>query len=674
MSRRSGRLAYVAMSFAALIAAQPASATDVAPLPDAGAQSPAAENAAVQPAEQPASPVAESQAVPAPESVAATAPEKPVAPEAVPAVASESPAPVAAGETVTAPAPVVGDMPASADAPAPVAADPTPVDVPASVAATPAPEQPLSAAPSVAEQPAAAPVAPTQSVAEQPTPAAVPAVPVQAVAERMAPQIRTALDSLQKSELPKGLAAITRKQREAVAAFYGERANAPVWIGADGQWTPAARGALARLAHADEDALDLRLGSLPILAEGDDAARATIDVALSMAIAAYAREASEGRVDPRTISNLIDDTRIAVPPARVLAEVSGATDADAALRAFNPPQPGYVALREKLAEFRREKPRSEKADIPAGPVLKVGMRDARVPLVRARFGLDTAAAPTRSDDLVYDTRVAAAIADFQKENGLPASGHLTPRTIAALSGGDPSKLEGEIAANMERWRWMPRQMGGDRIEVNIPDYALKVVQRDEIVHRARVVVGKATTPTPVFSNAMQFIIVNPYWNVPQSIIQKEMMPRLAEDPDYLTKMGYEVIRRKGKLIVRQPPGERNALGRIKFMFPNDHAVYLHDTPSRGLFASTKRAFSHGCVRVDQPLALAETVLGKNNGWSQERFKKLIGGDEKTVKLPTALPIHIEYFTAYVDESGKLQTRDDIYGYSKKVRQALGYQS
>ena len=610
MSRRIGRSAYVALSLATLIVARPACAAEGDP------------------------------------------------------AASTDASPVTQGAVAPAVSP-----PASEPA---VTAQPTPTPQPATTAADTPAAAPTPAAPPVAEQPTPTPPAPT--TAEQAPAPAPPPAPAQSVAERMAPQIHAALDALQKSELPKGLATLTRKQREAVAAFYAERADAPLWIGADGQWTAAARAALTRLAHADEDALDLRLGSLPVLAEGDDAARATTDVALSMAVVVYAREASEGRVDPRTVSNQIDDMRKTIPPAQVLADVAAAADADATLRAYNPPQPGYAALREKLAELRREKPRTAEKTIPNGPVLMVGMRDARVPLVRARFGLDLVAGPARPDDLLYDTRVAAAVADFQKEKGIPASGHLTRRTIEALSNHDSGRLEGEIVANMERWRWMPREMGDDRIEVNIPDYALKVVQRDAVVHRARVVVGKADTPTPVFSNAMQFIIVNPYWNVPQSIIQKEMLPHLAEDPNYLTKMGYEVLHKKGKLIVRQPPGERNALGRIKFMFPNDHAVYLHDTPSRGLFASTKRAFSHGCVRVDQPLALAETVLGKKNGWSQERFKKLIGGDEKTVKLPTALPIHIEYFTAYVDENGKLQTRDDVYGYSKKVRQALGYQS
>jgi murein L,D-transpeptidase YcbB/YkuD len=183
------------------------------------------------------------------------------------------------------------------------------------------------------------------------------------------------------------------------------------------------------------------------------------------------------------------------------------------------------------------------------------------------------------------------------------------------------------------------------------------------------VVGKETTPTPVFSNKMQFLIVNPYWNVPASILKKEMLPKLAQDPNYLHRLGYEVVSKDGRMVVRQPPGERNALGRIKFMFPNDYAVYLHDTPLRALFSEERRAFSHGCVRVDDPFAFAQTVLGK--GWSEERVKALIGGKERYVYLPKPLPVHLEYFTAYVDETGRLQMRDDVYGYSRRVKAALG---
>ena len=271
--------------------------------------------------------------------------------------------------------------------------------------------------------------------------------------------------------------------------------------------------------------------------------------------------------------------------------------------------------------------------------------------------------------------VAALVADFQRANGLPASGLLTANTAQALSGGEFSRQEAAILANMEMWRWEPRDMGEERVEVNVADFSLKVTKGDEIVHRARVIVGKPDTPTAIFSNQIKYLLVNPAWNVPMSIIKKEMLPKLVNDPDYLTRAGFEVTQKGDTITVRQPPGERNALGHILFMFPNEHSIYLHDTPSRGLFASPRRAFSHGCVRVDDPMRLGELVMGgAAAGWTQARLRALVGDKERTIFLPHPLAIHIEYFTAFVDDSGALQMRDDIYGHMRRVETALGLES
>lgn len=512
-----------------------------------------------------------------------------------------------------------------------------------------------------ASSPAAAPSAEPPPAATAEPAAALP--PVDAA-------LKDALDALVETEVPHGAAGVAlRKQREAIVAFYAKRNDAPLWI-VGNDWTGAAKSALARLKRADEDGLDIEPSSLPTLAQGEPAVLAAAELALSEAVVTYGRQASEGRIDPHTISALITEKPTPAEPAQILGTVASAADAGAALENFNPPQAGYQALRQKLAELRRQHPSVAAPQIPGGPILKVGMKDPRVPLIRARLGLDSEPKAVPAD-LVYDTTVAAAVGDFQRSSGLPVSETLTPGTIAALSGSQMSRLESEILVNMERWRWMSRDIGSDRIEVNIPDFTVELVHDDAVIHRARVVVGKPDTPTPVFSNAMQYIEVNPYWNVPQSIIQKEMLPHLAHDPTYLQRMGYEVTTEHGHLVVRQPPGERNALGRIKFMFPNEHAVYLHDTPQKSLFAPSRRAFSHGCVRVDQPFELAELVLGKDNGWTAERIEKLIGGPNRAIRLPKVLPIHIEYFTAWVDENGKLQLRDDVYGYSRKMKLALG---
>ena len=227
---------------------------------------------------------------------------------------------------------------------------------------------------------------------------------------------------------------------------------------------------------------------------------------------------------------------------------------------------------------------------------------------------------------------------------------------------------------MERWRWLPRDLGQDYIQVNIPDYTLDVMHGDTLFHHTRVVVGQPDKPTPVFSETMRFIIVNPYWNVPLSIVKKEMMPKLAEDPAYFANHGYETVERNGITYVRQPPGETNALGRIKFMFPNKYSVYLHDTNARALFGKEQRALSHGCVPGGGPFKLAEVVLGTQNGWTESRVKKLIGGNERTINLSVPLPLHIVYFTAFVDDKGSLQLRTMSTAIRPNSEAAMGLDS
>jgi murein L,D-transpeptidase YcbB/YkuD len=297
------------------------------------------------------------------------------------------------------------------------------------------------------------------------------------------------------------------------------------------------------------------------------------------------------------------------------------------------------------------------------------MRDPRVPLIRARFNLG----PTRGDQTAYDERIASAVAAFQKEKGLPASGILTARTVAALSGGaSPARLEGDLIANMERWRWLPADLGTRYVNVNVPEFRLRIVDHGDLIYQTRVIVGRSETPTPIFSDEMEHVIVNPSWTIPPSILKKEILPGLANDPSYAERRGYRVFRRGNRLVVQQPPGERNALGFVKFIFPNQHAVYLHDTPNRNLFSAERRAFSHGCVRVDQPFRLAELLLGPEGTWSEPKLRSLIGKGERYIRLRQQLPVHLTYFTLWVDEHGQLKSFDDIYGFNKKVRAALGF--
>jgi L,D-transpeptidase YcbB len=454
-----------------------------------------------------------------------------------------------------------------------------------------------------------------------------------------------------------------RRARDGLEAFYGGRGDLPVFTDDKG-FNAKGKAAIARLSRADEDGLDLSGLAIPdaneTIEEPERLAKA--EVAVATAIAAYAIEASGGRIDPLRVSPLITAKAAVADPEKALGDVAEAADPDEALASFNPPQKSYRELRDKLAALRAAYP-SLAAKEPSGHGRRA---EEPAPLIRADF--DRAGANV--DRAVRGPKLAAAQAE--RLEGVPPGGRLEASLAEAVARGGARQLQAVILANMEMWRWEPREMGEERIEVNVPDFSLRVLKGEATLHRARIIVGKPDTQTPIFSNAMRYILVNPSWTVPPSIIKKEMLPKLAKDPDYLANLGYEVTQHGDTITVKQPPGEDNALGRIAFMFPNEHSVYLHDTPSRSLFASARRAFSHGCVRVDQPMALAEIVMGA--GWSERRLDALVGGEERTLMLPRPLPIHIEYFTAFVDSDGALQLRDDLYGHTRRVESLLGAQS
>lgn len=254
----------------------------------------------------------------------------------------------------------------------------------------------------------------------------------------------------------------------------------------------------------------------------------------------------------------------------------------------------------------------------------------------------------------------------------------TTGTIAAQPANESEKRSpatlsvADVLANMERWRWLPADLGDKYIIVNVPEYRMRLVDANRVTHEARVIVGKPNTQTPVFSDMMEHIIVNPSWSIPPSIMKKEILPKLAEDPNYAARLGYQVYRSGNSISVRQPPGERNALGLIKFIFPNEHAVYLHDTPNRTLFARDQRAFSHGCVRVDQPFRLAEVLLAEQ-GYDEPRLRGMVGSGERMIKLAKPVPVHLTYFTVKIGENGEIEKIADIYNYDPPLKTALSTQ-
>lgn len=546
-----------------------------------------------------------------------------------------SPAPAPAEKTVE-PA-LQPDAPQRQAEPAPAAPAPAPVQQ----TAEPAPAEPTQAPAATAQTP-------------QPSP--------------VAQALRELFGALDAQPLPRDAQGrAVREDLKAIGAFYAARDFAPIWREGD-NWAPTAASAISRLQKAGEDALDASAWKLPALSGGDAAAIAGADMALSQAVVAYGRQASGGRINPMAVSRLITSKPEVASAVSILEKVSSAGgNAGDVLHAFNPPHPGYRALRAKLAEIRTPKPVPQETPvaIAPGPVLRVGMSDQRVPLIRARFGL-TPNEPN-ADPLVYDTRVAGAIADFQRSKGMRANGQLTPQTVNALAGNasQTTPLEGDIVSNMERWRWLPRDLGEMHIFVNIPEFMVRVFKDGQRIHETKVIVGATKTPSPIFSHRMQHLIVNPSWHVPPSIIKE------SGGAERMAAKGFEVRQTKWGVAVRQPPGPRNALGYVKFMFPNDHAVYLHDTPGRHLFSASMRAMSHGCIRVHEPFKLAEVVMSTEPGWSEKRLKGMIGSGERQVNLPRHLPIHLAYFTTYVDENGQLQQRPDIYGHSRRLMNALG---
>jgi murein L,D-transpeptidase YcbB/YkuD len=322
--------------------------------------------------------------------------------------------------------------------------------------------------------------------------------------------------------------------------------------------------------------------------------------------------------------------------------------------------------------------------IPSGPGLRPGETHPHIALLRKRLAVPAADA---SSPEFYDAALADAVKKFQKEKGISsASGTLGSATRAELNDGIGETGNADrLLANMEMWRWMPRDLGTFRVEVNVPEFMVRVVKNDAVVHAERVVTGKKETQTPVFSDQMRTVVFQPQWGLPDSIKVNEVLPRLLAGDGL--RSGYR-MQRNGKDInpekvdwekasildyhVFQPSGDDNALGQVKFLFPNKHQVYMHDTPSKGLFGEKVRTYSHGCVRVRNPVRLAEVVLAEDKGWSKEQVRvELEDKDENNkVALDRRVPVHITYFTASVDDAGKLQTFRDIYGHENRVTLAL----
>jgi murein L,D-transpeptidase YcbB/YkuD len=467
-----------------------------------------------------------------------------------------------------------------------------------------------------------------------------------------------------------------KAERAAVEKFYGARDYAPLWTQA-GSLTDTARGVIARLKDAASDGLNASDYPVPdFTAASTPDALAEADLKLTNSMLDYARQAQSGRMHWSQVSADIQYPDHPTDPAEVLANVTSAKDASAALDSYNPPQKLYQELKKKLAELRGQGDGPVVA-IGDGPTLRytpakgktqaeVVVEDPRVPQLRAKLGVSE-----NADDTHYDAKVAEAVRRFQENADIPATGALDNRTVAVLNSPKRDKQIDTVIVNMERWRWLPRDLGAQQIGdayviLNIPDYTLKVMQHGAQVWTTRVVTGKpGIHATPLLTETMKYITVNPTWNVPPSIVYGEYLPALQQDPTVLQRMGLKLEQnRDGSVHISQPPGEANALGRVRFNFPNKFLVYQHDTPDKYLFEKTERAYSHGCMRVQYPDQYAAVLLNitmTNEHWTPERIRSMYGSSEVDLKFPTPIPVNITYQTAFVDDAGKLQIRKDIYG-------------
>jgi murein L,D-transpeptidase YcbB/YkuD len=438
------------------------------------------------------------------------------------------------------------------------------------------------------------------------------------------------------------------QDRAGVQAFYRERKFTPLWI-EHNRPLSRAKEAIAFLRGVAADGLEPADYPTPSFADTGPEALAADELRLTNSVLTFARHARTGRVAFSRVSGSVYFDLQFPNAEEILAQLAAAANVRDTLDAYNPQHAAYKALKAKLAE-ERQRAGEQIVRVPDGPVLRPGMEDARVPILRKRLNL------AAIDSRAYDEELIAAVKAFQKKADLYPDGLAGPRTLEKLNGESRMSQVDTIIANMERWRWMPHELSPAYVMVNVPDFRLTVVQNGSTVWSARIVVGK------------------PGRNVPPSIIRNEYLPALQRDPNALARIGLRIGRNAdGSLRIYQPPGEKNALGRIRFNFPNRFLVYQHDTPDKHLFEKTMRAYSHGCMRVQNPDYYAEALLSisqPEDGYSAKRIRALYGTGERTISLNNPIPVYITYQTAFVDDAGKLQTRADIYDLDKDIMDTL----
>ena len=511
---------------------------------------------------------------------------------------------------------------------------------------------------------------------------------------------------------------VSSEDRKVLDEFYAGRGDAPLWTGTPGA-NDKGRQLSGILSNAAEHGLVPAYYDADRIAElldsEQEAALAELELRLSLSLIRFASDLDSGRLDPRRVDPEHYSYPQDVDRMQVLVESVEAQDMWVYLRAFQPQQNEYERLKGALAHYRSLAEGGGWEPIPDGETIKEGMSDPRVPALRARLmllgdldpstleqgieagsgdvsadketsepqsdGGTTAESSVSNPEHLYEGPIVAALTRFQHRHGLTEDGVVGPKTLAALNIPVEQKVE-QILMNMERRRWMPDDRGERYIFVNLANFDAKLVDGLDTVFHTKVVVGDPYHRTPVFSDVMTYLEINPVWNVPDSIASKELLPKIQENPNYLAERNYtllsswdqnapevdpryidwnQITASSFPFRIRQEPGENNALGQIKFMFPNRFNIYLHDTPSQSHFSRAERAFSHGCIRVAKPIELAGVLLEGQEGWDQERVRKQIASRERLrVELDRPIPVHLSYITAWVNADGVVHFRDDIY--------------
>lgn len=484
-----------------------------------------------------------------------------------------------------------------------------------------------------------------------------------------------------------------------LSRVYQENSLQPFWVTAKGPGKRAEE-ILKALVSAESHGLDpesYHLSKIEKYWQSMDAdGLARLDILLSLGLAGYMADLREGdaepkKLDPRLFATARDEK---INPVELGEEAIQAEDMKAFLDDLVPPFNFYDDLREALSKYRSISANGGWETIPQGKTIKAGMEDSRIPLIQKRLAATGDLEVIDPAKLVYDDKVVLGVKNFQERHGIDVDGVIGPDTLSEMNVTVDARIR-QILVNMERWRWVTREPGDWVIVVNIAGFTLGGIRNDRIEKTMPVIVGKEYHKTPVFSDTIKYIEFNPYWNVPPSIARNETLPKLQKDSLYLKKQNIRVFdgwgpdakeldstaidwqqvsrKRMGQFRLRQDPGPKNALGTVKFMFPNDFNVYLHDTPSHGLFKKTKRAFSHGCIRVSRPSELASYLLGgEEKGWGLDRVKEVINSKKRTVvRLDSHVPVFITYRTVVVDpDSRKVHFRKDIYDRDALLAKAL----